>query len=405
MIKASLITIGDEILIGQIIDTNSSWLGQELNLRGIWVNRRFSIGDVAQDIKSCIDQALAASDLVIITGGLGPTADDITKPILCSYFGGTMIQNQEVKDHVIQYFTRRNRPILDTNVAQANVPSNCKVLWNAQGTAPGMLFEHQDKIIISLPGVPFEMKAIMTDYGFPAILSRYSITKIIHRTALLAGKGESFVAAMLQEYEASLPSNIKLAYLPKLSILRLRLTGIEVEESEIDHYFQNMCEIIAPYLIAQEDIEIEEAIYRKYRNANATIAIAESCTGGGITSRLTTQSGSSEIIKGGIVAYTNEAKINHLDIDVKLIDEYSAVSREVAGMMAQNIRKKYNSTIGISITGYLEHEDSSLHGLIFIGIADEYEVTVNKELLPYKRLINKELAEYMAMRSIFKALP
>jgi nicotinamide-nucleotide amidase len=397
MINASIITIGDELLIGQIVDTNSAWLGQQLNDIGVWVTTRIAVGDKKDSIVQALDNRLAFSDIVIITGGLGPTADDITKPLLCEYFGGKMYNNEKVKAHVIQFFERRGRPIIDANIAQANVPDVAEVLWNQYGTAPGMLFKKEAKLIFSLPGVPLEMKDIMLTSGLEIIKSNFPLPKVLHRTLVTAGKGESFVAVMLRDFEANLPNNIRLAYLPKLGVLRLRLTSVNTEETELDKYFLELQKVLEHILVANKDAELEEVIGDLLKKNNLSLVTAESCTGGAIANRITNISGSSQYFKGAIVSYHSEVKIKNLGVDEALIKQLSEVSEPIAQQMAEHARTYLHADLAISITGYLEHEDKDLQGLAYIGISNGTHTEVYKTILPYDRVMSKELAVNLAL--------
>jgi nicotinamide-nucleotide amidase len=233
-ISASIITIGDELLIGQTIDTNSAWMAQELNKIGVWVKRRVAVGDNRQDIWQALDNETLESEIILITGGLGPTADDITKPLLCDYFGGKMIVNEEVLQHVKNIFRRLNRPLIERNLKQAEVPDVCEVLMNERGTAPGMLFRKGKKIFVSMPGVPHEMKGLMSKKVLPLIQSAFQLPYILHRTLLTAGVGESFIAEKIQSWEEALPEAVKLAYLPNYGMVRLRLTTQTSEKEKAD---------------------------------------------------------------------------------------------------------------------------------------------------------------------------
>lgn len=399
-ITATIITIGDELLIGQVIDTNSAWLGQELNLLGIWVKSRIAVGDVKEDIVNALTQALAQNDIVVITGGLGPTADDITKPLLCEYFGGELINDAKVREHVIQFFTKRNRPILDVNIAQANVPNNCEILWNQYGTAPGMLFKKGKQLIFSLPGVPLEMKDIMQTSGFARITQQFETPKVEHRTLLTGGKGESFVAVMLKDFEAQLPANIKLAYLPKLGLLRLRLTAINVDNELINQQFDQLKNILAPILVGVGNVEIEEVIGNILLEKKLTLSTAESCTGGAIASRITNVKGSSAYFKGSIVSYSEAIKKSHLQVDEKTLTTETAVSEAVAIQMAQHCTTTLDTNLAISITGYFNHEDPQLNGLVFIGISDGKQTEVLRSILSYDRMNSKELAVNLALNQL-----
>ena len=255
-INASIITIGDELLIGQTIDTNSAFIAQELNKIGVWGRRRVAVGDVYDDIWQALDDESKLADIIIITGGLGPTADDITKPLLCKYFGGNLVVNDDVLKHVKYLFEvvfRRPGPMLERNMKQAEVPDMCTVLHNARGTAPGMLFKKDEKVFISLPGVPHEMKGLIVNEVVPYLLSAYKMPAIVHRTAFTFGQGESMLADLLKDFEPSLPSHIKLAYLPNYGMVKLRLTSQgnnkEEVEKELAPYFEQLQELVKNFLL------------------------------------------------------------------------------------------------------------------------------------------------------------
>jgi nicotinamide-nucleotide amidase len=265
MIQASIITIGDELLIGQVIDTNSAWIAQELNKAGIRLARRVAVGDVWDEIWNALDEEKKQAQIILITGGLGPTADDITKPLLCKYFDGTMITDQGALENVRNIFENiLKRPMIERNLKQADVPNTCTVIQNSRGTAPGMWFEKDNTIFVSMPGVPHEMKAMITDYVLPEIKKRFELPYILHRTLLTAGVGESFLAELIQEFETALPTSIKLAYLPNYGMVRLRLsaTGFNKEalEQALDEQFNQLQQIVAEFLVTNEDEPLEKTV-------------------------------------------------------------------------------------------------------------------------------------------------
>jgi nicotinamide-nucleotide amidase len=401
-INASIITIGDELLIGQTIDTNSAWIGQQLNALGIWLKRRVAVGDSQADILQALDQEAAQSDLIIITGGLGPTADDITKPLLCNYFNGQLVENEKVKNHVLQIFRKRNRPIIATNIAQAMLPNVCDVLWNEMGTAPGMWFVKNNKIFIALPGVPFEMKHIMTHEALPKIKERFTTPNVMHKTICTAGIGESFLAASIQDFETSLPANIKLAYLPQLGGVKLRLTGRDVDAATLENYFQTLITQLPHIVYATEDMPMEKSLGKLLLEKKLTVSFAESCTGGGISAAITSITGSSGYCNGGIVSYTNDVKINSLGVLPETLKQFSAVSAQTVAEMANGVRTKLKSSIGLSISGYLEvvKGKESEKGLIWIGICNQHTSKTISEIMPYDRERNCELAIATALNNL-----
>ncbi|HET9744764.1 MAG TPA: molybdopterin-binding protein, partial [Chitinophagaceae bacterium] len=313
-INASIITIGDELLIGQTIDTNSAWIAQELNKIGVWVRRRVAVGDVWNDIWNTLDEESRDSDIILITGGLGPTADDITKPLLCKYFGGKLIVNEEVLKHVKYLFEkvyRRPGPMLQTNLKQAEVPDVCTVLHNARGTAPGMWFAPQPpkggarKVFVSMPGVPHEMKGLMINEVLPRLKEAFDFPVILHRTAFTMGTGESMIAEKIKDFENSLPPHIRLAYLPGYGMVKLRLTAKgddqETLEKELNEKFSALKERVSEWLVSDEDENLAMAVQKILKEKNKTIGTAESCTGGYIAHLITSNPGSSVGYKGSIV--------------------------------------------------------------------------------------------------------
>jgi nicotinamide-nucleotide amidase len=293
---ASIITIGDELLIGQTIDTNSAWMGIALNESGIAVRRRLAVGDNWDDIWQAIEQESAFANIILITGGLGPTADDITKPLLCKFFDGELIVDQGALDNVIDIFTNKlGRPLIERNLKQAEVPNTCIVIPNKRGTAPGMLFEKNNCVYVSMPGVPHEMKGMMTDDVIPWLTAHFSVDKIIHKTLLTAGIGESFLAEILSPFEQQLPQEIKLAYLPSYGMVRLRLTTSHPSQhTAIENQFLTLKNIVQEYLVVDEDLSMQAAVSAKMMAYSKTLSIAESCTGGYIAHLITSLAGSSK---------------------------------------------------------------------------------------------------------------
>lgn len=380
MCKAEIITIGDEILIGQILDSNSAWIAKELNLIGIQVKQISSVSDDKQHICNALKEAEARADIVLITGGLGPTKDDITKDALCSYFDTKLIVDASVLKRVEDIFKVYKRPLLDSNKKQAEVPDSCRVLDNKLGTAPGMLFSKGNKIIVAMPGVPYEMKGIMVDFVLP-LLADKATDHIVHKTILTQGVGESILAEKLKEWEALLEGkNIKLAYLPSPGSVRLRLTkkgsNKDLINNEIEIEIEKLYSLIPKYIFGQEQEKMEQVIGELLRKDKLTISTAESCTGGAIANKLTGIPGSSEYFQGSVVAYNNDVKINILGVSEKVINQYGAVSEEVAIEMAISIRRIARSDYGISCTGIAGPgggSDDKPIGTVWIGFSFENE--------------------------------
>jgi len=363
-INASIITIGDELLIGQTIDTNSAFIGQELNKIGVWVRRRIAVGDVYEDIWKALEEESKSSDIIIITGGLGPTADDITKPLLCSYFGGKLVVNEKVLAHVKHLFEkvfRRPGPMLERNLKQAEVPDVCTVLMNKRGTAPGMLFTQtinsKEVVFFSLPGVPHEMKGLIMDEVLPRLISTYSMPAIVHRTALTVGTGESIIAELLKDFETSLPIHIKLAYLPNYGMVKLRLTakGLTITETEQDllPYFNNLQELVKEYLVTNEDEGLEVVIGKLLSSTGKTMGTAESCTGGYIAHLITSVAGSSAYFNGSVVSYANRVKEKVLGVQSTTLQTAGAVSESTVIEMVKGALQVLQVDYAVATSGIM----------------------------------------------------
>jgi nicotinamide-nucleotide amidase len=365
-INASIITIGDELLIGQTIDTNSAFIAQELNKIGVWVRRRIAVGDVYDDIWNALDEESLQSDIIIITGGLGPTADDITKPLLCKYFGGKLVTDEKVLAHVKYLFEkvfRRPGPMLERNLKQAEVPDNCIVLHNSRGTAPGMLFKKDGKVYVSLPGVPHEMQGLMSNEVFPFLMHEFKLPAIVHKTAFTFGQGESMLAELLKGFEPTLPQHIRLAYLPNYGMVKLRLTARgnnkEITEKELLPYFEQLQLLVKEYLVSNEDEGLERVIGKILKEKNKTMGTAESCTGGYIAHLITSVSGSSAYYKGTIVSYANEVKENILEVQKKTLAASGAVSEETVIEMVKGALKKLNVDYALATSGIMGPDGGS----------------------------------------------
>jgi nicotinamide-nucleotide amidase len=401
---ASIITIGDELLIGQVVDTNSAWIAQELNKNGISLKHRVAVGDVWDDIWAALDEESKHASLVIITGGLGPTADDITKPLLCKYFGGKMVVDQPTLEHVTKIFNRLNRPMIERNAKQAEVPDVCTVLKNERGTAPGMQFKKDGTIFISLPGVPHEMKWIMENQFIPQIPGLFKTGFIEHRTLLTYGIGESFLADLIRDIEESLPEHIKLAYLPNYGIVRLRLTSFGVDkklqEEEIDQYFQSLKERVKEFLVTDEDIPMELFIAKLLKEKNETLSTAESCTGGNIARMITAHAGSSAYYKGTVVSYDNDVKRNVLHVKDETLRLTGAVSEETVTQMARSVREIMQTDYSVAVSGIMGPGGGSEEkpvGLVWMAVANKDRVVTKQFQFRYDRARNIEMTSYNAL--------
>ncbi|HEY9178774.1 MAG TPA: CinA family nicotinamide mononucleotide deamidase-related protein [Flavipsychrobacter sp.] len=408
-IKATIITIGDELLIGQTIDTNSAWMAQQLNLLGIEVFRRIAVADIEADIQLALDEEIPRADIILLTGGLGPTSDDITKPFLCRYFGGKMVVNNDVLKHVRQLFEKRNRPFLDMNRKQAEIPDVCTVLRNEMGTAPGMLFEKDGKWIISMPGVPFEMQSIMTGEVLPRLKERFVSDVIIHRNIITSGEGESFIAETLTGFEASLPPYIKISYLPTPGSVKLRLTGKGVDgerlAAELDRLQAEVADTLQRIVVSMEDVTWQELLGKTLLQHKATVSLAESCTGGYIAHLITQVQGSSQYFNGAIVPYQSRLKTSIVGVDEKTIEQHTAISEETAIELAVKARKMFNSDYSLAVTGQLSYGGEDAHiqqGLVWMAVDGEKGVKTKKFQFHYNRAMNKELAAQMGLLMIWK---
>ena len=374
--KSTIITIGDEILIGQILDTNSRYISQALNRIGVVVTERTSIGDSAEQIVSTLDRALAQSDVVIITGGLGPTKDDITKHTLARYYNSELVYNEQVGSFVEQLLARRGIAFTELNRGQAVVPKCCTVLHNAHGTAPGMWFERDGKVVVSLPGVPFEMRHLIDDSVVPMLAERFELKAIVHRTMITSGIAESILAERIATWEDNLPDVLHLAYLPAPNVVRLRLSAYEVDGQSvrrmIDDEFDKLKGIIPEAIVGFEDATVEQLVHRWMTENGKTLSVAESCTGGAIAAKFTAMAGASVYFNAGVVSYSNEAKRDILGVNMDDIVRYGAVSETVAIQMAEGVRRAGQSDYAVSTTGIAGPTGGSAEkpvGTVWIGVA------------------------------------
>lgn len=409
-IVASIITIGDELLIGQVIDTNSAFISQELNKIGVWVKRRVAVGDSKEEIQRALDEESRDSNIIIMTGGLGPTADDITKPVLAEYFGGKLVMNEEVRKHVVYLFEQVfRRPMIERNLKQAEVPDVCTVLPNARGTAPGMWFEKAGKVFVSLPGVPHEMKGLITTEVLPRLQQRFTMPFIGHRTMLTAGVGESFLAETIQHWEEKLPAHLKLAYLPNYGMVRLRITGWSTNkaqlEQELDREFATLKKLVQEWLVIDEDASLPMALSKLLRSKNKTMATAESCTGGYIAHLITAIPGASNIYKGSIISYDNEVKINQLQVSPIILQKMGAVSEEVVTEMAAGVLAKLNTDYAVAVSGIMGPDGGSPEkpvGTVWIAAGDKQKLVTQKFQFRFDRDRNIEMTATQALNLLRK---
>ena len=408
-IIASIITIGDELLIGQVVDTNSAWMGQELNKNGIWIGHRVAVGDVREDIWQALDEESLRSQIILITGGLGPTADDITKPLLCDYFGGTLVVDPGALDNVKKIFERLQRPMIDRNLQQAEVPDTCTVIPNKRGTAPGMWFEKEGRIFVSMPGVPHEMKGMMTDSVIPELRKRFRLPFIAHRTLLTAGIGESFLAEHIKSFEESLPPSIKLAYLPNYGMVRLRLTirgeNPVAPDPLLQERFDTLKRLVAEWMVADEDISIQEAIGRLLKSRGQTLGTAESCTGGYIAHLITSIPGSSHYFNGSVVSYANEVKTRLLHVAPEILTRDGAVSQSTVEEMVKGALAQLNTDYVIATSGIMGPDGGSPEkpvGTVWIAVGNRQNILAQRFNFRFDRTRNIELTATNALNLLRK---
>ena len=352
--RAEIISIGDELLIGQTINTNASWIGQECSKMGIRVVRVTTISDDDSEIVSAVDAAFNHANVIFVTGGLGPTKDDITKHTLARYFETELVRHEPTLKQIEDFFNRRNRPMLDVNIHQADLPASCVILPNPIGTAAGMWFEKMGKVLVSMPGVPYEMKGIMTNEVFPKLKDKYKLQAIYHRTVMTQGIGESFLADQITDWENRVrEAGLSLAYLPSPGMVKLRLTSYEGESrsAEIDQFFKELVEQYPRYVYGKEDESIVHTISKLFIQSSKSLGTVESCTGGSIAQQIISIPGASTFFKGSLVTYTNQLKHEIVDVDSEVLQQKGAVCQEVVEQMAVNGRVKLGVDYCISTSG------------------------------------------------------
>jgi nicotinamide-nucleotide amidase len=411
MNSLEIITIGDEILIGQTVDTNSAWMGNELNLIGIRINRITSVSDNKDEIISSLNEALSRVEVVLMTGGLGPTSDDITKDTLAGYFGGKLVMDNGVLEAVTERLRRRNLQMNENNRRQAMVPDNCRVLQNLTGTAPGMLFEKSGKIVVSMPGVPHEMKHIMKEHVLPLLADRLSGGVIVHKNIMTYGVAEAMLAERLVIFEMELPAEIKLAYLPAYGVIKLRLTAAGSDEKKIRKTVREQVEklygIIPDVIYGEDEVMLEEVVGKLLNDNNLTVSTAESCTGGKIASLITSVPGSSGWFKGSVVAYDNSIKTGVLGVSNETLRLYGAVSAETAGEMARGVRRLMGTDYSVAVTGIAGPTGGTAGkpvGTVWIAVDSERGLLTEKQIFGDNRLINISRSSYGALNLLRKQI-
>lgn len=372
--KAEIISIGDELLLGQTINTNAAWMGQELYGVGVEVQQVTTITDQREHILNALRESTSRCDLVLITGGLGPTRDDITKEALCEFFDSKLVMNHEVLGRIRAYFESRNLAILPVNEQQAELPEKAQLLLNRRGTAMGMWFEENGKVVISMPGVPHEMQGMMAEDILPRLADRFNAGGMYYTVVQTIGKGESFIAQSIREWEDRIRAEgLSLAYLPSMGQVRLRVSGPKSERQKVDHEADQLERNLGDIVFARGDVSMPEAIAELLRNSNKTLAVAESCTGGYLAHLITTIPGSSEYFLGGVVSYSNEMKVKSLGVERSVLEARGAVSEEVVCQMAEGVRKLTGADLAISTSGIAGPSGGSNEkpvGTVWIGLSD-----------------------------------
>lgn len=414
---AHLLTIGDEILIGQIVDTNSAWMSRELTLRGVRVTGKSSVADTRQAIIEGVEHAAAAADVVIMTGGLGPTKDDITKTTLAEMFDCQMVFHPETYERIERYFQKIGRPVSPAMVGQATLPDRATLMVNKVGQAPGMWFERDGKVFISLPGVPFEMEYLMTHEVIPRLLTRFPTHPIAHRTLLTAGEGESNIARRIEAFEDALPSHIKLAYLPALGQVRLRLTGIWEGEpadnseallhQELDAKISELEAIIPDLVFGYEEETLQQVVGKILLAQNKQFGTAESCTGGYVAHLITTVPGSSAYFPGTVVTYSYEMKTKLLGVKPDTLARFGAVSEETVREMAQGALDTLEVNVAVAISGIAGPDGGTPEkpvGTVWMAVSDRERTVTAKYLFGRDRLKNIQLTGTYALNLVRRFL-
>jgi len=411
MVRAEIITIGDEILYGQILDTNTQWISSELDKIGIKTVRKSSVGDQRDEIVQILKEAQKRADIVFITGGLGPTKDDLTKKILADFFDCPLDYHPDALQDVTDFFAKRGRELSDINRDQALLPTKCTFIPNKQGTAPAMWFNEQETIWVSMPGVPFEMKAIMETEVLPRIVTHFKLPVIVHQIRKVVGIGESYLSDLIQDWELQLPSHLKLAYLPSLGIVKLRLTGFGKDKVElnkdIEAEFEKVMPLINSFIFGREKDELADVVGQMLVQRHATLSVAESCTGGYLAHQFTQHAGSSAYFQGGIISYANEVKVNQLGVFQETLDLEGAVSESCVKAMAVGARKQLGSTYALATSGIAGPDggtDDKPVGTIWIALAHPDGVIARKLTQGGTRIQNIHLSSLTAINLLRRYL-
>ena len=411
MVRAEIITIGDEILYGQILDTNTQWISLELDKLGIKTIRKSSVGDQASEITQILEEAATRADVVFITGGLGPTKDDLTKKVLADYFHCGLEMHAEALRDVTEFFAKRGRELSDINRNQALLPTKAQFIPNRRGAAPCMWFEEKGVVWVSMPGVPFEMKAIMETEVLPRVIKHFKTPVIFHKVIKTVGIGESYLSDLIQEWELSLPSHIKLAYLPSLGIVKLRLTAFGEDlsslSSDVETELARVMPLISSYVFGYEKEELAEVVGQLLRKAKASLSVAESCTGGHLAHQFTQIPGSSDYFKGGIVSYANEVKMNQLGVSASILSEFGAVSEPCITAMAEGARQVLGTTYSLATSGIAGPSggtDDKHVGTVWIALAHPDGVITRKLQLAGTRMQNIHMTSLASLNLLRRFL-
>lgn len=393
--KASIITIGDEILIGQIVDTNSSWIAQQLNLAGIWVQSMLSVGDDPEAITEALKNGLETGDLLIFTGGLGPTKDDITVQTFAGFFDSALVFDEPTFAHITRFFEKLGRSPGEAHRRQCYLPEKASLLPNSMGTAPGMWFDYHSKVVVSLPGVPYEMKYLMEKEVLPRLQDKFDIQAVVHRTILTAGEGESRIAERIESFENQLPDFIKLAYLPNLGQVRLRLTAKGSDaaylQQVVRHKTEELVQLIPDLVFGYDKESLEEVLGKLLVAKKLTLTTAESCTGGLIGHTLTSVAGSSAYYQGGLVAYSNDLKIQHLGVSESTLTKHGAVSEATVQEMVSGALEAYRADIAIAVSGIAGPGGGTPQkpvGTIWVAIGNRHHTKTKRLQLGKDRMLN-----------------
>jgi nicotinamide-nucleotide amidase len=409
--KAAIITIGDELLIGQTIDTNSAWIGAELSKSGFDVYRITSVHDLKEDILYVLNEAAGKANVVLITGGLGPTSDDITKQTLCEFFNTHLVLNQEVLGMIEEMMRQRNFPMNENNRRQAEVPETCRILKNATGTAPGMWFEKEGTIYISMPGVPHEMKYLMTEFVLPELNKRFTSQVIIHRNIMTYGTFEAKLAEILTPFESRLPGNIRLAYLPASGVIKLRLTGTGSDYNSLSNLIteqvKKLYETIPEFIYGENEESLEMVIGKLLKAKNKSVSTAESCTGGEIAHMLTSVPGSSIYYKGSVVAYSNSVKTQLLGVHDFILDKHGAVSEQTVKEMAAGSRNLFKTDFAVATSGIAGPDggtEAKPVGTVWIAVSSDKEIVCEKRVFGNDRITNIKRFSLAALNLLRKQI-